>query len=185
MATKAKGHFKQTNRFEKSLGSRKSATLEKPMSLMKTAAAAGFAAVALAAAPAFAGECPAGQVASNVLADAPTMPSRVTDDVIASIDLGQGYNIPGRNLRMRRLVVQPGGVVPLHSHGERPANIYVVDGQITEYRSTCAVGVNHREGDVVAEQGDVSHWWRNNTRRPAILISADIPPPAGNAQGGM
>jgi quercetin dioxygenase-like cupin family protein len=154
------------------------------MNLFKTAAVACFAAFALAA-PAFAGECPADQVAAREFTDAPTMPSNVTDDVIASIDLGNGYNIPGRNLRMRRLVVQPGGIVPLHSHGERPANIYVVSGQITEYRTTCAVGVNHREGDVVAEQGEVSHWWRNNTRRPAVLISADIPPPAGNAQGGM
>ena len=155
------------------------------MNLLKTAAAACFAATALTAAPAFAGECPVDQVAQNALEQAPTMPSNVTDDVIASIDLSDRYGIPGRNLRMRRLVVQPGGVVPLHSHGERPANIYVVSGQITEYRTTCAVGVNHREGDVVAEQGDVSHWWRNNTRRPAVLISADIPPPAGSAQGGM
>jgi quercetin dioxygenase-like cupin family protein len=155
------------------------------MNLIKTAAAACVAAIALSATPAFAGECPTDQVATNALADAPTMPNRVTDDVIASIDLSERYGVPGRNLRMRRLVVQPGGVVPLHSHGDRPANIYVVDGQITEYRTTCAVGVTHREGDVVAEQGDVSHWWRNNSRRPAVLISADIPPPAGSAQGGM
>jgi quercetin dioxygenase-like cupin family protein len=155
------------------------------MKLLNTAAAACFAVIAFAAAPAFAGECPIDQRAENALENAPTAPDRVTDDVIASIDLGNGYGVPGRNLRMRRLVVQPGGVVPLHSHSERPANIYVVSGAITEYRTTCAVGVNHREGDVVAEQGDVSHWWRNNTRRPAVLISADIPPPAGNAQGGM
>ena len=156
------------------------------MNLLKMAVAASGAAISMAAAPvALAGECPAGQTGANALTDAPTMPSRVTDDVIASIDLGQGYNIPGRNLRMRRLVVQPGGVVPLHSHAERPANIYVVTGQITEYRSTCAVPITHRSGEVVAEQGETSHWWRNNSRRRTVLISADIPPPAGNAQGGM
>lgn len=156
------------------------------MNIVKMAAAASVAAMCFAIAPAaFAGECPAGQAGVNALADAATMPARVTDDVIASIDLGQGYNIPGRNLRMRRLVVEPGGVVPLHSHVERPANIYVVQGEITEYRSTCTVGVTHRAGEVVAEQGDVSHWWRNNSRRRTVLISADIPPPAGNAQGGM
>jgi quercetin dioxygenase-like cupin family protein len=156
------------------------------MKLVKMAAAASVAAMCSAIAPAaFAGECPAGQAGANALADAATMPSGVTDDVIASIDLGQGYNIPGRNLRMRRLVVQPGGVVPLHSHAERPANIYVVQGEITEYASTCQVGITHRAGEVVAEQGNVSHWWRNNSRRRAVLISADIPPPAGNAEGGM
>lgn len=156
------------------------------MNLLKMAAAASAVAISMALAPtASAGECPAGQAGANALADAATMPARVTDDVIASIDLGQGYGVPGRNLRMRRLVVEPGGVVPLHSHAERPANIYVVKGEITEYRSTCAVGVTHRTGDVVAEQGEVSHWWRNNSRRRTVLISADIPPPAGNAQGGM
>ena len=156
------------------------------MNFLKMAAAASAAAITLAAAPAaFAGECPADQVGANALADAATMPSRVTDDVIASIDLGQGYNIPGRNLRMRRLVVQPGGVVPLHSHAERPANIYIVTGEVTEYRSTCVVPITHRSGEVVAEQGETSHWWRNNSRNRAVLISADIPPPVGNAQGGM
>jgi quercetin dioxygenase-like cupin family protein len=152
---------------------------------LKTAAAACVAAIALSAAPAFAGECPADQVGANALPDAATMPSRVTDDVIASIDLGDGYGVPGRNLRMRRLVVEPGGVVPLHSHSERPANIYIVKGEVTEYRSTCRVPIQHRAGEVVAEQGETSHWWRNNTRRRAVLISADIPPPAGDAQGGM
>lgn len=155
------------------------------MNALKTAAAACVAAIALSAAPAFARECPANEVAANPLADAPTMPSKVTDEVIASIDLTGRYGVPGRNLRMRRLVVQPGGVVPLHSHADRPANIYIVDGEITEYSSTCAVGVTHREGEVVAEQGDLSHWWRNNSWRRAVLISADLPPPAGNAQGGM
>lgn len=155
------------------------------MKLLRMAAAASAVAISMAAAPAaFAGECPADQVGVNALADAATMPSRVTDDVIASIDL-QSYGVAGRNLRMRRLVVEPGGVVPLHSHAERPANIYVVKGEITEYASTCQVGVTHRQGEVVAEQGAVSHWWRNNSRRRAILISADIPPPAGNAEGGM
>ena len=42
------------------------------------------------------------------------------------IDLGQGYGVDGRLLRMRKLVVQPGGIVPWHSHAERPANIRTI-----------------------------------------------------------
>ena len=30
------------------------------------------------------------------------------------------------------LVVQPGGIVPWHSHADRPALIYVVSGEIVE-----------------------------------------------------
>ena len=43
-------------------------------------------------------------------------------------------------MRLRKLVVQPGGIVPNHSHAERPSNIYVVDGAITEYRFDPAHG---------------------------------------------
>jgi quercetin dioxygenase-like cupin family protein len=114
-----------------------------------------------------------------------TMPKDVTDNVIASIDLGQGYSIDGKLLRTRRLVVQPGGVVPWHSHAERPANIYIVDGAITEYRSTCSVPIEHKAGDVTAEQGNLSHWWKNNGTKPAVLISSDIVPVPMKNEGGM
>lgn len=134
---------------------------------------------------AFAGECPAGKVGVDVTPPGPSMPSKVTDDVIASIDLGQGYNIAGRAFRMRRLVIQPGGVVPWHGHAERPANIYVVSGEVTEYRSTCSVPITHRAGEVVAESGATSHWWRNNSRRPVTLISADILPPQAPPEQSM
>lgn len=138
-----------------------------------------------AAAPAFAGECPAGNVGVDVTPAGPSAPSRVTDEVIASIDLGQGYNIPGRALRMRRLVIAPGGVVPWHAHTERPANIYVVEGRVTEYRSTCSTPIEHRAGEVVAESGATSHWWRNNSRRRVVLISADILPPQAPSEQSM
>jgi len=128
------------------------------------------------AGPAFAADCPTDKVGVDVTKPGPMMPSNVTDTVIASIDL-KGYGFEGRSLRMRRLVIQPGGIVPWHSHGERPANILTVSGSVTEYRSTCAVPIEHKAGDVVAEQGNLSHWWRNNTKKPAVLISADILPP--------
>ena len=124
---------------------------------------------------AFAGDCPANKVGTNVTAAGPTTPSRVTDNVIASIDLMPlGTNFDGRKMRVRKLIVQPGGVVPWHSHSERPANIYVISGSITEYRSSCSVPIEHKAGDVTAEFGPFSHWWKNNTKRPAVLISADL-----------
>ena len=74
------------------------------------------------ATPALAGQCPADQVRANPLANHPTMPSMVTDDVIGSVDLQAELGVAGRDLRLRRLVVQPGGVVPFHSHAGRPAD---------------------------------------------------------------
>jgi quercetin dioxygenase-like cupin family protein len=157
--------------------------MPKSLSLIATAA------IALAglsfSAPAMAGDCPAGKQGASPLA-ALTMPKDVTDNVIGSIDLGNGYNIAGKTMRLRKLVIQPGGVVPNHSHAERPANIYVVDGQITEYRSTCSVPIEHKAGDVAVESGNLSHWWRNNSNKAVTLISADIvATPMMNKEGGM
>lgn len=139
----------------------------------------------LAAAPAFAGECPAGNVQPHAAQSGPTEPKGVTDTVLSEIDLTAQYGVAGRNFRMRRLEVAPGGIVPMHSHAERPAHIYVVKGEITEHRSTCSTPILHKAGDVAAEGGDLSHWWRNDSRRPVTLISADILPPAMPASESM
>ena len=153
----------------------------KSASLAAVVAVLSLASVSVAAA----GECPAGQNGVDVTAPGPMMPSNVTDTVISSIDLGNGYQIPGRQFRMRRLVIQPGGVVPWHSHGERPAIIYVVSGSVTEYRSTCAVAITHQAGEVVSETGQTSHWWRNNGKQPTVLLSSDILPLAMSPDHSM
>jgi len=128
---------------------------------------------------AFAGECPADQVMQGAVTSGETMPVGVTDEVLSAIDLSsKGDAFKGQMLRLRKLVVQPGGVVPWHSHEARPANITIVEGSITEYRSNCKVPIVHKAGDTVAEFGDLSHWWKNTTKKRAVLYSADLPPPA-------
>lgn len=126
------------------------------------------------ATPAFAGQCPADQVRANPLTGHPTAPANVTDDVIGSVDLGAEIGVQGRDLRLRRLVVQPGGVVPWHSHQGRPALIITVSGQVTEYRSTCGVGIVHRAGEVSREAEGIAHYWVNEGSTPAVLLSADV-----------
>jgi len=146
------------------------------LNLTRTRAAAIVAASLFAglAAPAFAGTCPAGQTAENPLAGRLTMPKAVTDDVLGSIDLGKEIGVQGRDLRIRRLVVQPGGVVPYHSHAGRPALIITVSGEITEYRSSCAVPITHHAGELAREADGIGHYWVNNGREPAVLLSADV-----------
>lgn len=125
-------------------------------------------------APAFAGSCPQGQERANPLAGAPTMPSNVTDDVIGSVDLKKEIGVDNRDLRLRRLIVQPGGIVPLHSHAGRPALIITISGEVSEYRSTCAVPIVHKAGEVAMESDGISHWWKNTGAVPAELLSADV-----------
>ena len=135
-------------------------------------AAIAVAAAASFASPATAASCPT--AGANDLANAPTMPKGVTDDVLSSIDLGGEIGVAGRQLRTRRLVVQPGGVVPLHSHKDRPALIYTVSGSITEYSSACAAPIEHKAGDISREADGLSHYWVNNGSEPAVLLSSDV-----------
>jgi quercetin dioxygenase-like cupin family protein len=126
---------------------------------------------------AFASQCPADKVVADGMGQKPgaTAPKDVTDVVLSSIDVAQApFRIEGRLFRLRRLVIEPGGVVPWHSHADRPAIIYTVQGEMTEYASNCAVPILHRAGDAVAETHMVSHWWRNEGKQRAILISADL-----------
>src|SRR5262249_39568497 len=100
------------------------------------AAAGAFAGALSIAGAAFAAECPADKVVGQGQGqpNANHAAKGVTDTVLSSIDLG-GEKIAanGHSFRLRRLVIQPGGVVPWHSHVERPAIIYVVSGTIQEY----------------------------------------------------
>ena len=137
-------------------------------------AAAGFASVTTAA---VAGECPANQRVADGRGQqpGPTAPQDVTDKIIAMTDLTkEQLGIKDRLFRARQLEVKPGGIVPWHSHGDRPAMIYVVSGEIVEYASTCAVPIEHRAGEVTAERAPTSHWWQNTGTVPAVLISVDL-----------
>jgi quercetin dioxygenase-like cupin family protein len=125
--------------------------------------------------PALAGECPADQKKANAREAIDLKPVGVTDTVIASIDISKApFKIDGRNFRMRKLTIEPGGIVPWHSHADRPAIIYIIEGEIEEYASNCAVPIVQKAGDVVAETPEVSHWWKNRGDKTVVLISADL-----------
>jgi quercetin dioxygenase-like cupin family protein len=134
-------------------------------------------ALALSAGAASAGQCPSDKVVASgngqPMSDAAA--KGVADTVITSMDLGQEpVGVHDRMFRLRRLVIQPGGVVPWHSHGDRPAIIYVIEGEITEYASTCAVPIVHRTGESTAETHTTAHWWKNTGKQPVVLLSADL-----------
>ena len=144
--------------------------------LSLTGAAAAIA-LALWTAPAQAGGCPADKNAApgQGLPMSDVKAAGVTDTVIAAIDLGkEPVNINDRRFRLRRLVVQPGGVVPWHSHGDRPAIIYIISGEIVEYASSCTVPIVHKAGEATVETHETAHWWKNTGTQPVVLLSADL-----------
>lgn len=138
---------------------------------LATISAIAFAGIA---SPAFAGTCPMGQEGANPLKGAATMPADVTDSVLGTVDLGPEIGVTGRSLRLRMLVLQPGGIVPMHSHKDRPALIFTASGTVTEYSSACKVPIVHNAGEVSTESNGVTHWWKNTGSTVAVLYSSDV-----------
>jgi quercetin dioxygenase-like cupin family protein len=140
------------------------------------------------AAPASAGTCPADKMRPDGTGEKmnATPGKDVTDNVLASIDLAkEPADVKDRLLRLRRLEIKAGGVVPWHEHHNRPAIIYIVQGDVTEYASTCAVPIEHHAGDVAAETHATAHWWKNNGKQTVVLLSADLFPTASHDEHMM
>jgi quercetin dioxygenase-like cupin family protein len=149
------------------------------MMLNTTHCRRAVAAIALVLATGFtgavhAGDCPSGHKAS-ARGPANHAVKGVTDTTLGAIDLGKEQaKITGRELRFRRMVIEAGGVVPWHSHDDRPALIYVAEGEIVEYASTCAEPIVHKAGEIRAETHGTSHWWKNHTNTKVVLFIADV-----------
>ncbi len=140
----------------------------------RTALFASLLSLAIAA-PALAGECPQGKAGNNPLPGAATAPVGVTEMELASIDLSkESVKLPERRLRYRHMEIQPGGIVPLHSHADRPALIMVNQGQIFEYSSKCTVPISHKAGEIARESNGLMHWWKNEGNVVVVLTIADI-----------
>ena len=104
----------------------------------------------------------------------PTENKGLTVGPTATIDLGPEVGVQGRTLRLRLLTLAPGGVLALHSHKDRPAVAYIIQGTLTE----------HREGGWVKEHyareswpvgTDVTHWEENTGSEPLVAVAADVP----------
>ena len=130
---------------------------------------------ATTASTAFAGECPADKIKADAREKVDFKPVGVTDVTLGSIDLEkQPANIKGRELRFRKLTIEPGGIVPWHSHDDRPALILVQQGEIIEYASNCAGPIVHKAGDIRPEVFGTSHWWKNLGTETVILYVGDV-----------
>ncbi len=90
-------------------------------------------------------------------------------DLTAEIDSGAG-----RRLRVRLVTVEPGGIVAVHGHQERPTLMHVLEGNILSH----VVGKPDRmlgAGDCVGEGKDVTHHWMENLGvKTVTYISVDV-----------
>jgi quercetin dioxygenase-like cupin family protein len=130
------------------------------------------------AAPAFANECAPDKVLNpprkvEKITDA----SKLTAEVVQSVDPTGWRGMKGLMLRTRMLTILPGGFVPTHSHEDRPAIIFIISGEIVEHSSKCAEPIVHKAGDSIGEFGaGLEHWWENVGAVPCVLTSSDLVP---------
>lgn len=82
-------------------------------------------------------------------------------------------SVAGRQLRLRVITIEPGGVVALHSHNGRPAVAYTLQGTLTEHVENG--GVHEREqGESWSEGRNITHWPENKGDKPVALIAVDV-----------
>lgn len=136
-----------------------------------------FLAVATLSSAALAGSCPAEHVLSTPRDLGKISGEAVKVEVRERIELGGWRDMAPFAMRMRHFTIQPGGRVPVHSHGDRPSILYFVSGEVTEHNSLCGVPIVHKPGQSAAEFGaDVVHWWSNDGDTPVVLVSVDVIP---------
>ncbi|HEY3065924.1 MAG TPA: cupin domain-containing protein [Methylomirabilota bacterium] len=101
----------------------------------------------------------------------PTETKGVDAKVVSTVDLGP--DIPGHQLRLRRLTVEPGGVAGIHSHKDRPAFAYIAEGTLTERREG-GYSKTYNAGEVMTESRDVTHWAENKSGAKIVIIGIDV-----------
>jgi len=98
----------------------------------------------------------------------------VTVKLLTTVDLGPEIEgMQGRQLRMRMVTIQPGGVFgPIHDHKDRPGTVYILQGTITDHRN--GVATDYGPGLGWPEDRNTIHWLENRGTIPAVEISVDI-----------
>jgi len=98
----------------------------------------------------------------------------VAVELLGTVDLGPEIEgMAGRQLRMRLVSFEPGGVFgPLHDHRDRPGIVYVLQGTITDHRD--GVATDFGPGLGWPEDRNTTHWLENRGPIPAVEISVDV-----------
>ena len=88
------------------------------------------------------------------------------------IDLAQDQGIAGRQFRFRKITLEPGGVIAVHEHKDRPVIDYVLQGTVIDHRGSEAK--EYGPGTTLYETKDTVHWLETKGNTAVVVISADI-----------
>ncbi len=98
----------------------------------------------------------------------------VAVELLATVDLGpEIQGMEGRQLRMRKVTIEPGGVFgPVHGHQDRPGIVYILQGTITDHRE--GITTDYGPGVGWPEDRNTLHWLENTGTVAAVEISVDV-----------
>jgi quercetin dioxygenase-like cupin family protein len=116
-------------------------------------------------------ECPAGRVQANAHREGFGAQSGVVGEDIAFTPLASD---PTRALRLRRITVEPGGVIAWHEHTALQGMALIISGEITERRNSCLDEMIYRAGDVAMEDAATAHSWRNDSDEPTVILVSHL-----------
>lgn len=113
--------------------------------------------------------------ATGALADdAPKGNKGFTASKTTVVDLGpEIQGMAGRQLRMRMLTIEPDGYIGIHSHKDRPAVVYVLQGTDEVGLADGSKKTLHG-GDTSATPGSTTHYHRNIGKDNVVLIAVDV-----------
>lgn len=116
-----------------------------------------------------------GCLSAAIAQQAPTENKGMKAEMLSGYALGkQGLDdFAQRQMRIRQITIEPGGIASFHSHKDRPALTYIMKGSLTEHRKGAPDRI-YKAGEVITESTDVEHWAENTSAEPAILISTDL-----------
>jgi quercetin dioxygenase-like cupin family protein len=106
--------------------------------------------------------------------NAPTENKGVSVSPPTYVDLSNEVDsVAGRQLRLRVVTIEPGGVVAMHSHKGRPAVAIAQGGTLTEHLDNGDTH-DHPQGEAWTEANGISHWAENKGSAPIKVVACDI-----------
>jgi quercetin dioxygenase-like cupin family protein len=106
--------------------------------------------------------------------DAPKGNKGFTASKTTVVELGPEIeNMAGRQLRMRVLTIEPGGYIGIHSHKDRPAVVYFMQGTDEVGLADGSKKIMH-PGDTSTATKDTTHYHRNVGQDKVVLIAVDV-----------
>lgn len=97
----------------------------------------------------------------------------VTSKPLSVVDLGPEFTgMEGHVLRLRINTIAPGGSTGYHGHKDKPSIVYVVQGDVVEYRDGKTREL--AQGAVVSQGKDHSHALENRGTSPAVLLESEV-----------